>query len=117
MLINRRGYPDSDPYTPEERSGLFCETKTFSVVNADLQKWMDDRAQEIHEFLCLYIRNERIPPYVELESSGGIIITGWSFGAAFVLGFVANIKRYSFLLCDGIDIRAFLRYTVLYGLF
>ena len=115
MLINRRGYPGSDPITDEERNELLCNTDT-AIVNANLQKFMDRRTQEIHKFLCLFIKNENIKPCVASKSHGGIILAGWSVGASFALGFIANAKRFSRSIIDGVDIKRYLRHVVLYGL-
>ncbi|KIK69441.1 hypothetical protein GYMLUDRAFT_214581 [Collybiopsis luxurians FD-317 M1] len=83
VLLHRRGYIGSTPYTPAELQELERGSKTF---------WEQSSAQ-LAEFLGMFIEKEKIPKLKEHPRSGGIAILGWSMGAIPVLSFFATAKN------------------------
>ena len=116
ILVNRRGYPGSDPFTDEERNLLFSKGKPYDVVNANMQIWMSHRAVEIYDFLSLLIQNENIPPYDPSTHTGGISLSGWSLGCGFLTGFLANTDKFPRGPKEEVNVKRYLRRLILYGI-
>lgn len=114
VLVNRRDYPGSDPYTQQERKLLISEGEEDHVINENMQTWMNHRARELYEFLGIFCRRENIPSYIPSEKTGGIILAGWSLGTSFMTAMLANIQDFPTIL-GGIDMMQYLRHVVFYG--
>lgn len=67
---------------------------------------MKTEAKKVHDFLVEYVSREDIPV------QGGIIVAGWSFGIATILGLLANIEDFS---ANEVELRAYIKHAVLYG--
>ncbi|KAH8817149.1 Alpha/Beta hydrolase protein [Xylogone sp. PMI_703] len=80
VRLNRRGYPDALPFGDSEAPPNTLE---------ELERFMKDRAREIHDFLETFIVNEKISP------TGGITIVGWSFGSTFITALLAFAQSLS----------------------
>ncbi|KAF5381141.1 hypothetical protein D9757_009437 [Collybiopsis confluens] len=74
VLLHRRHYAGSTPYTPSELEEIKQGRKSF------WERWN----AEFAEFLCIFITREQIPKLKEHANgtrNGGIAIIGWSLGA------------------------------------
>jgi hypothetical protein len=75
VVINRRGYPGSTPYTADEKDGqrsgrkLFLETMGLQVV----------------QFLNAFLDQNDIPRASSDGNSGGLALLGWSLGTFWAL--------------------------------
>lgn len=109
MLINRRDFPGSEPYTDEERSQL-ASAQESPDGQAILGSFMRDRARELYEFLGAFVAQEGIPP--ANGAQGGIVFTFWSFSGNWLTAFLANLSKFP---AQGVDLRRYIRRSVLYG--
>ncbi|KAF8343237.1 hypothetical protein F5887DRAFT_973984 [Amanita rubescens] len=75
VALNRRNYPGSTPYTPEEINALLNGTKE------QRDGWHKDRGHEVGVFIYKLIEKGGIPPISADRKTGGIVIHGWSAGA------------------------------------
>lgn len=111
VLVNRRDYPGSDPYTDVERSQL-AAAATASEAEAlrIVEDYMRDRARELFDFLAAYVKQEHIP--TRRGGCGGIVFCTWSFAATWMTTFLGNAALFS---AGDIDLTQYLRRVVLYG--
>ncbi|KAI0755699.1 hypothetical protein C8Q74DRAFT_1305136 [Fomes fomentarius] len=79
VSVNRRDYPGATPYTDRDRALLqtAADATESSVALKALLTFMNERARELHDFL------------VE-----GIVIVGWSLGAAWMTALLANVGSF-----------------------
>ncbi|OBZ73446.1 hypothetical protein A0H81_06664 [Grifola frondosa] len=108
VLVNRRGYPGTTPFTASE---LQC------IYTADLPAQSDllrSQGAYVAEFLLWFIRKEGIPPKLDTdgEKSGGISVLGWSIGNAPVISFLAHAHELSD--ADQAVLGAYLRTAIMY---
>jgi hypothetical protein len=111
VLVNRRDYPGSDPYTDVERNQLAAaatasEAEALKIV----EDYMRDRARELFDFLAAYVKQEYIP--TRRGDYGGIVFCAWSFAATWMTAFLGNAALFS---AGDIDLTQYLRRVVLYG--
>ncbi|KAI0365121.1 alpha/beta-hydrolase [Pilatotrama ljubarskyi] len=95
VLVNRRDYPGSDPYTPEELATPARLATTPDVspeTAAEAEAFMRDRAREVFDFLTDFVRRERIPR--ARENTGGIVVVGWSLGSLWITALLANVRLF-----------------------
>ncbi|KIK69424.1 hypothetical protein GYMLUDRAFT_153346 [Collybiopsis luxurians FD-317 M1] len=107
VLLHRRNYAGSTPYTPTEVHELKQGNRVF---------WERLGAQ-LAEFLGMFVEREKIPPSKEHSNgtrSGGMAILGWSLGNATVLSFFAMAR--SPLISDNLStlLESYVRNCVLY---
>ncbi|KAH8831519.1 Alpha/Beta hydrolase protein [Flagelloscypha sp. PMI_526] len=80
ISINRRGYGGSSPLTRDEAA----------LLSSNGPKFLDDRAQELLNFIHLFFQQENAS-HIE----GGFGILGWSLGAISSIAAVANVQNAS----------------------
>lgn len=86
ILINRRDFPGSEPYTDSERAKLaLAQAAPEEEAVALLESYMRDQAREIFDFLGAFIEQEKIP--LAGGRNGGIILCTWSFAATWIMDF------------------------------
>lgn len=83
--MNRRPFPGSTPFTEEELN-ITMNGGTDEQKNAQIEA----RGHEIATFIDNFIQKHHLPPTTEVSKPGGIILLGWSVGAAFALAAVAS---------------------------
>lgn len=111
VLINRRDFPGSEPYTDAERAQLAsARTAPEAEAVALLERYMCDRAREIFDFLGALIKQEQLPP--ARGHSGGIILCTWSFAALWMMGLLANVSSFP---TGDTDLTRYVRRMLLYG--
>jgi len=106
--VNRRDFPGSDPYDDRERQQL-SSAAASPVAQSILTSYMEDRARELWDFMVKFVAEEDIPPPNGTE--GGIILVAWSFGAAWLTSFLANVSSFP---VNDVDLHAYVRRTILY---
>lgn len=107
VLVNRRDYPDSAPYTEEELRLLLSAQGSAPEAAADLKEYMKARARELYNFLVEFVRDEHIP----VDS---IVLAGWSFGSAWMLALLAHAPTFP---VNDLELDKCIRRAILYGLF
>ncbi|KAH9890434.1 Alpha/Beta hydrolase protein [Cubamyces lactineus] len=91
VLVNRRDYPGSEPYTPEQRATLvrLASAAPSPETDAEAQAFFRDLVKEFYDFLVDFVRRENIPrPQGE---TGGLIIAGWSLASAWLTALLASV--------------------------
>ncbi|KLO13268.1 hypothetical protein SCHPADRAFT_372631 [Schizopora paradoxa] len=82
VLLNRREYSDTKPFTEEEIS-LFD-----SPDDQTHELFFDARAQELAEFLADFATKENLPK--ACANRGGLAVMGWSAGNAYALSLLSH---------------------------
>jgi hypothetical protein len=105
LLINRRDYPGSEPYSAAELKDLATTTSdnTSSVLRVD--EFVKERVEEIVECLSLLIAERDIP-------KKSILVTGWSIGCTWTMAFLAHASKFKF---SDVDLASYVRGVTLYG--
>ncbi|TCD71980.1 hypothetical protein EIP91_000112 [Steccherinum ochraceum] len=85
VLVNRRGYPGSKPYTDEEMAQLKLAQDAGSGAEgaAAVRLHLQTRVCEVNQLLATFIAKEGI------TKEGGIVLAGWSLGVIYVNAFLA----------------------------
>ncbi|KAF8074541.1 hypothetical protein FPV67DRAFT_1559307 [Lyophyllum atratum] len=81
---NRRPFPGSTEFSPEELD-VVMNGGTDEQRNAQIQA----RGHEMATFINNFIQKFDLPPISEDGKTGGIILLGWSVGAAFALATIS----------------------------
>ncbi|KDR73326.1 hypothetical protein GALMADRAFT_142438 [Galerina marginata CBS 339.88] len=74
IALNRRNYPGSSPFTPEELDVVLKGTEE------EKDAWMKDRGHEVGKFISQIIQEKNLPPISPDGKAGGIVLLGWSLG-------------------------------------
>ncbi|KAF5327574.1 hypothetical protein D9619_004341 [Psilocybe cf. subviscida] len=109
VAANRPDYPGATPLSEQERMQLNNISETAnqdsdSAANA-LLDYIKENTKKLCDFLAEFILREDVP--VE----GGIVVAGWSVGAADVLGLLANADAVS---SKEVDLRSYIKHLVIY---
>ncbi|TCD61717.1 hypothetical protein EIP91_008026 [Steccherinum ochraceum] len=99
VLINRRDYPGSEPFTTDDLAKL-------NLVEG-LREFMKDRAKEVYVLLMESIKTGRVSP------KGGIVLGAWSWGTQFTTALLAHAA--SLPAENGIDVVSNIRFVVHLG--
>ncbi len=116
VLVNRRDYPTSTPYTLEERAVLV--NAAFEVeanplaVRDKLHVFMAERAREVYDLLVAFVAQHKIPPARPEENKGGIVIGGWSFGTGWMTSLLANVASFP---VHEVELSRYVRRVIFYG--
>ncbi|KAI0350957.1 hypothetical protein OH77DRAFT_1412060 [Trametes cingulata] len=96
ILLNRRDYPGSKPYTEAERALLPPHaTSTEAGAAAESMKvFMKERARELYDFLLELVKSGNVPKANREGKKGGIIVAGWSFGTSWMTALLANVASF-----------------------
>ncbi|KAL1949378.1 hypothetical protein VTO73DRAFT_8259 [Trametes versicolor] len=97
MLVNRRDYPGSAPFTEAERAllpsqPLDCDD--LAAAREKLQTFMKAQARELYDFLEILVEGGDVPPADRKDNTGGIVVAGWSMGAAWMTAFLAHAPSF-----------------------
>ncbi|CDO72521.1 hypothetical protein BN946_scf184983.g4 [Trametes cinnabarina] len=113
LLVNRRDYPGSEPYTSEERAHLARVaggTPDSPQTKEDAKGVMRDRARELFNFLVDYVKQGDIPQTHGKE--GGIIVVGWSFGSIWITSLLASVREFAE---KDVQLSKYVRRVILFG--
>jgi len=85
---NRRHFPGSTPYTPEELGVV--------LGGSEEQKdaWVASRGHELLTFIDTFCQKHNIPPISADGKSGGIAILGWSLGVPFANAALSSVHNF-----------------------
>ena len=116
VLVNRRDYYGSSRYDAGDRIAI---QSAIDATNPKagltvLDDFMKDRARELYNLLVEFAGNNTIPKAQRKDSTGGIIIVGWSLGTLWMTALLANIA--TFPVAD-IRLGDYVRRVILYGVF
>ncbi|PIL34393.1 hypothetical protein GSI_03168 [Ganoderma sinense ZZ0214-1] len=118
ILLNRRGYPGSAPYTDEELAS-FPELPPGDVIQEKVDEagkkldvWMRERTYEILHFLEDLVKADSIPQTQPGKNVGGIVVVGWSFAALMALSIVSYGP--TFPANNDVDLGKYLRRVVMH---
>ena len=112
MAVNRRDYPGTTPYPPEERALLQKTKETGAPEPA--RKFVMNRGREVLEFLAELVRERGIPPAEPERNRGGIILAGWSLGMLWMTATLANLETFDDSAVN-VDLSKYLRRVIIYG--
>ncbi|KAI0328744.1 hypothetical protein GY45DRAFT_949227 [Cubamyces sp. BRFM 1775] len=114
LLLNRRDYPESQPYSEVDLAllrpveGHGGEVKTLD----NLWAFTRDRALELDNWLAASVKDGEIRPFDTVTKTGGAVLAGWSLGSIWMMSLLAHGD----LACNvnGVDLRKIVRRVVLY---
>ncbi|KAF8917706.1 hypothetical protein CPB85DRAFT_1431233 [Mucidula mucida] len=86
VALNRRPFPGSTPFTPEELD----VTLTGGTGDADRDVQIEARGHEIAMFVAEFIKKFTIPALSQDGKQGGVALLGWSVGAAYPLAAIGS---------------------------
>ncbi|KAJ8488426.1 hypothetical protein ONZ51_g3568 [Trametes cubensis] len=111
VLVNRRDYPGSEPYTPEERATLIrlATGAPSPESDAEAQAFMRDRVKEFYDYLVDFVRRENIPR--PQGNTGGLIIAGWSLASAWLTALLAHVRSFKE---EDVKLSEYVRRVILY---
>ncbi|KAI9436612.1 alpha/beta-hydrolase [Lactarius indigo] len=87
VLINRRGYPLSKPFSDEERALLVSSADDTVGDQLIIDNFVKGLARELYDFLLHLVAAGDIPPK-------SIILAGWSLGALWMTAFLAHAPSF-----------------------
>ncbi|KAH8105126.1 alpha/beta-hydrolase [Cristinia sonorae] len=103
ILVNRRDYPESTPFSDEEMKTLRSAVEVTPEATETLRGFVKDRALDLYQLLETLIKVDNIP------KKGGIALGAWSFGTQFTAALLAYGA--SFPVGD-VDVVSYLKYVV-----
>ncbi|KAI0354370.1 hypothetical protein OH77DRAFT_1405139 [Trametes cingulata] len=117
ILVNRRDYPGTRPYSEEERAllpvlspeGGAADAAEMAEAKEKLLTFMKGRAREVYDLLVELVTNEDLPPAQPEENKGGIVVAGWSFGSAWMTALLAHVASFG---VNDVDLSAYVRRVV-----
>lgn len=105
VLMNRRDYPNSAPYTEEERRLLLSAQGSTPEAAAGLKEYMKARARELYDFLVKFVTDEDI-------AVNSLLLAGWSFGSAWMLALLTHAATFP---VNDVELEKYIRRVILYG--
>ena len=113
VLPNRRDYPGSAPYSPDEMENL-SQLANMTAGSAEgvegTANEMKARARELYDYLVGLVKTERLPRARGI--SGGIVLAGWSLGATWISALLAHVATFP---VGDIRLSEYVRRLVYYG--
>lgn len=79
VLVNRRDYPNSSPYTDKDLE------KLNSTDDWTQNQFAKGRAQEYATFIKQFVEQEGVPEMTADGKDGGIVLLSWSSGVAYTI--------------------------------
>lgn len=87
VLINRRGYPPSKPFSDDERALLVSSADDTVGGRLIVDNFVKGLARELYDFLLHLVSAGDIPPK-------SITLAGWSLGALWIAAFLAHAPSF-----------------------
>ncbi|KAH8171680.1 alpha/beta hydrolase family protein [Sarocladium implicatum] len=95
VVLNRRDFPGSAPYTAEEKAQLNGTLGSSPEEGqAILRPFMKERAKEINDFIAAFVKQEAIQQ-ADGAGAGGVVLAGWSLGVYWLLAFLRNAGSFA----------------------
>lgn len=113
VLVNRRDYPGSSPYTSEDLHLVRLTTADDTKAADNHDTFYRARAAELAAFMCELVKKEGLPKMTADGKEGGIALLAWSAGNVYTIPLLAYV--------DGLDeetratLDPYLRAFVLFG--
>lgn len=107
VLINRRGYPPSKPFSDQEHTLLISSADDTDGGGLKVDNFVKGLARELYDFLLHLVSAGDIP-------FKSIILAGWSFGALWMAAFLAHAPSFS---ATQIALHEYFRRVIVYGAF
>ncbi|KAH8111923.1 Alpha/Beta hydrolase protein [Phellopilus nigrolimitatus] len=84
VLVNRRDYPGSSPYTASDLAQI-------GVVDAAThEEFLRARGAELPTFIRCFVEREKVPQASPDGKHGGVVLMGWSSGSIYTLSLLSN---------------------------
>jgi len=106
VLINRRDYPGSEPYSAAELDSLSAALSDNPSSDSTLEDLVRERSLELAQCLSSLVAESSI-------AKNSILLTGWSIGCLWAMAFLVHAPLYHL---GGIDLSDYIRGVTLYGL-
>ncbi|KAI0655017.1 hypothetical protein C8Q70DRAFT_924665 [Cubamyces menziesii] len=114
LLLNRRDYPGSQPYSEEDLALLRPVKNDGGDAQTldNLWAFTRDRAVELYTWLATSVTDGTIRSFDRTTRTGGIVLAGWSLGTVWMMSLLAHGD----LACSvsDVDLRKVIRRVVLY---
>ncbi|EIM81568.1 uncharacterized protein STEHIDRAFT_161747 [Stereum hirsutum FP-91666 SS1] len=91
ILVNRRDYPGSTPFSDSEQQLLSSCLPTTAEAAQNMRSYMKDRSRELYHFLVEVATTEAIP---NVSEKSGMIVVGWSLGSAWITALLAHLEEF-----------------------
>ncbi|KAI0744998.1 hypothetical protein C8Q76DRAFT_605350 [Earliella scabrosa] len=117
ILVNRRDYPGTLPYTAGELSLLpeslspITDPEELKQNKTSITLFIKHRGHELLRFLTELIQTRGIPRAQPGENKDGIVVAGWSLGVLWMNAILAHAASYSHY---DVDLNDYLRRVILY---
>ena len=118
VLVNRRDYLGSAPYSDDELSVLKAAHSALpgnsDAARTALLGFMRDRAREVYDLLVKFVADNDVPLASHADNTGGIIVSGWSFGSGLMIALLAYVAEFP---VSGVELGKYVRRVVFYGVY
>lgn len=101
ILVNRRDYPGSAPFTEAERAllpsqpiGPTEDADALAAAKENVQEFMQAQARELYDFLEILVESGDVPAADRKNNTGGMVVAGWSMGAAWMTALLAHAPSF-----------------------
>lgn len=115
MLVNRRDYPGSAPFTEAELTLLPSQpldADNLAAAKEKLQAFMKAQARELYDFLEILVEGGDVPAADRKNNTGGIVVAGWSMGAAWMTALLAHAPSF---YMGGLNLAHYMQRVVFFG--
>ncbi|KAI0831903.1 Alpha/Beta hydrolase protein [Trametes gibbosa] len=117
ILLNRREYPGTTPYTEEERAMIphvpdkpLTDEEQIRSGKRMLLSFMRDRALELYRTIEGLVVERHIPAARPGSQAGGIVLVGWSMGATWMTALLTHVSEFP---VGALNLRDYVRRVVL----
>lgn len=110
VLVNRRDYPGSTPYSDAEQQLLASCISETADATKNIRYYMKDRARELYDFLCEFAITENT---LKISGEGGMTVVGWSLGGNWITALLAYLEIFEGV---GTTLRSYLNKFILLGM-
>lgn len=121
ILLNRRDYTGSLPYTEAERALLavlspeiMSNAAEAATAKKNAATFMQDRARELYDFLVQLVKSSNLPLLDRGTNKGGIVLAGWSFGTLWMTALLAYVALFP---VDDVRLSDYMRSVTFLGMF
>lgn len=119
ILVNRRHYLGSKPYTEEDRALLpelspeeWADAAQVVVASEKMKMFMQERAREVCNLLIELVRGGNVVVVDGENNSGGIVVAGWSLGGSWMIALLAHVASFP---TDEVKLSDYVRRVVIFG--
>ena len=113
VLVNRRDYPGSAPFTSEERAEFarLASTPAGAPGAAEaMELIMKERARELYDYLVQLVKRGGVVP--AQGKKGGLVLAGWSLGATWLSALLTHVASFP---VEDVNLKDYVTRIVYYG--